>query len=98
MATGHLRTMSGHGGQDRINRGSRSTSYVSVSARSAFCVTQDRGKVLPHGWAKSLLATIHPSALLRAPDPATRGPEYRLFVEDLRLIPKIVNAVRLPAA
>jgi DNA polymerase len=61
----------------------------------AFRVTQDRGKILEHPWAKSLLATIHPSALLRFPDPAQREEEYRRFVEDLRLIPKTVSAVRI---
>jgi DNA polymerase len=64
----------------------------------SFRVTQDRGKVLSHAWAKSLLATIHPSALLRAPDPASRDQEYRLFVADLRMIPETVPAMRLLGA
>ncbi len=58
-----------------------------------FRVTQDRGKILKHPWAKSLLATVHPSALLRFPDPEQREQEYRLFVEDLGQIPKLVTAV-----
>jgi DNA polymerase len=64
----------------------------------SFRVTPDRGKVLQHASAKSVLATIHPPALLCAPDAATREREYQLFVEDLLVIPTIVAAVRLPAA
>jgi hypothetical protein len=30
------------------------------------------------------MATVHPSALLRAPDPATRERELGRFIDDLR--------------
>lgn len=49
-----------------------------------FRVTNDRGKFFPHRWGKELVATIHPSAILRAEDRAEE--EYELFVKDLRLI------------
>ncbi len=49
-----------------------------------FRVTSDRGKFFPHRWGKELVATIHPSAILRAQDRAEE--EYDLFVKDLRLI------------
>ena len=49
-----------------------------------FRVTTDRGKFFPHRWGKELVATIHPSAILRAQDRAEE--EYDLFVKDLRLI------------
>ena len=52
----------------------------------AFRVTQDRGRFFPHPRAKWVMATIHPSALLRMPEPEKRHQEYRLFVEDLRRI------------
>ena len=51
-----------------------------------FRVTTDRGKFFPHHWAKELVATIHPSAILRMPEPERREEEYNLFVEDLRLV------------
>lgn len=48
-----------------------------------FRVTANRGKFFPHPWAKEVLATIHPSAILRMPD--RYHEEYALLVEDLRL-------------
>ncbi len=51
-----------------------------------FRVTRDRGLFQPHRWAKQIMATIHPSALLRMPEPDRREEEYRLFVHDLGLI------------
>ena len=51
-----------------------------------FRVTVDRGKFFPHRWAKELVATIHPSAILRMPEPERREEEYNLFVQDLRLV------------
>lgn len=59
----------------------------------AFRVTQDRGRLLPHPWAKSLLATIHPSALLRVIEPERRASEYAQFVQDLRVIHQAVGAI-----
>ncbi len=49
-----------------------------------FRVTTDRGKFFPHRWAKEIVATIHPSAILRAQERSEM--EYELFVKDLRVI------------
>lgn len=49
-------------------------------------VTAERGKFLENAWAKTSLVTVHPSALLRAPDEERRKIEWELFVEDLRKI------------
>lgn len=43
------------------------------------------------------LVTIHPSFLLRMPDPAVKEQEYRRFVQDLRLIAKYVPAAKRAA-
>lgn len=51
-----------------------------------FRVTRDRGVILEHPNAGKVLATIHPSALLRMTGPGEREAEYAAFVEDLRLI------------
>lgn len=51
---------------------------------SKFRVTQERGKILESPFAKKVLATVHPSSLLRAPDEETRQREYIRFVQDLR--------------
>jgi uracil-DNA glycosylase len=43
------------------------------------------------------LVTIHPSFLLRMPDPDIKAQEYRRFVQDLRLIAKHVPVAKLAA-
>ncbi|MFL6589972.1 MAG: UdgX family uracil-DNA binding protein [Chthoniobacterales bacterium] len=50
----------------------------------SFRVTRDRGKVLKADLAPRVLATVHPSSLLRQPDEESREREYKLFVADLR--------------
>ena len=50
----------------------------------AFRVTRERGKVLSSKLAPKVVATVHPSSLLRQPDEESREREYALFVRDLR--------------
>jgi DNA polymerase len=57
----------------------------------AFRVTRDRGRLVPFALAPRALATVHPSALLRAPDEETRRREIERFIEDLRLVAKILQ-------
>jgi len=54
----------------------------------AFRVSKDRG---PSRWASYALATVHPSALLRAPDDETRHREIERFVRDLRQATAILS-------
>jgi len=49
-----------------------------------FRVTRERGKVLSSKLAPRVLATVHPSSLLRQPDEESREREYKHFVSDLR--------------
>jgi DNA polymerase len=49
-----------------------------------FRVTRDRGRFVQSRFAPHALATVHPSALLRAPDEDTRHREIKHFVDDLR--------------
>ncbi len=49
-----------------------------------FRVTRDRGKVLSSKLAPRVVATVHPSSLLRQPDEESRQREYKHFVADLR--------------
>ena len=53
-------------------------------------VTKQRGQFVEHRWAPQATSTIHPSAVLRAPD-EQRELEYNAFVEDLK---KVVAALR----
>ena len=56
----------------------------------AFRVTRDRGRLVPSALAPYALATVHPSALLRAPDEETRDREILRFVDDLRKVAAIL--------
>jgi uracil-DNA glycosylase family protein len=47
-------------------------------------VLRDRGRPLTSPLAPTVLVTVHPSSLLRAPDHAAREAGYRDFVADLR--------------
>lgn len=49
-----------------------------------FRITVERGKFFEHPWAKQLVATVHPSAILRVPDRYEE--EYSLFLRDLRTV------------
>ena len=48
-------------------------------------VTKERGLIDAPELAKRVVLTVHPSYLLRLPDPAAKAEAYRRFVEDLRL-------------
>jgi uracil-DNA glycosylase family protein len=52
---------------------------------SSFRVTRQRGEFLKNKWAPYLLATHHPSAILRVPDEIDRRRKHAELVEDLRL-------------
>jgi DNA polymerase len=51
---------------------------------ASFRVTRERGKLLESELASKVVATVHPSSLLRQPDEESREREYKLFVADLR--------------
>ena len=53
-----------------------------------FRVTRERGKVLSSKLAPKVVATVHPSSLLRQPDEESREREYASFVRDLRVAVK----------
>jgi DNA polymerase len=58
---------------------------------SSFRVTRERGKVLSSKFAPKIVATVHPSSLLRQPDEGSREREYRNFVADLRVASKAAS-------
>lgn len=57
-----------------------------------FRVTKERGVWLDSPMADRVIATVHPSSILRAPDPETRAAEYAAFVDDLRTVAEEINA------
>jgi uracil-DNA glycosylase family protein len=52
---------------------------------SAFRVTRQHGEVMPTGLGPPAIATIHPSAVLRAPDSKARADALAGLIADLRL-------------
>ena len=60
---------------------------------SSFKVTQHRGELLESELAPIVTATIHPSAILRGPDDASRAAEREAFAEDLRVVAEALASV-----
>ncbi len=60
-----------------------------------FRVTQHRGEWVPSSIAPFVMATVHPSSILRAPDDETRHEEMRKFIADLS---KVAGKIRTPKA
>jgi uracil-DNA glycosylase len=58
----------------------------------SFRVTRERGKILSSQFAPKIVATVHPSSLLRQPDEESREREYAHFVSDLRVALKAASA------
>jgi len=58
---------------------------------AGFRVTEDRGRVFPSTLAKRVLATVHPSSILRAPDEESRESELKNFVADLTAAARVLR-------
>lgn len=56
-----------------------------------FRVSQQRGEMIESPLARFVMATVHPSSILRAPDEARRHAERALFVEDLKKVAKVIH-------
>jgi DNA polymerase len=56
-----------------------------------FRVTRERGQWISSRWAPRVMATVHPSAILRAPDEEARRAERERFVADLALLREVLN-------
>jgi DNA polymerase len=53
---------------------------------SSFRVSRQRGEFLDSDLAPRVLATVHPSSILRAPDEEARALAYKGFVADLAVV------------
>ncbi|HET9181867.1 MAG TPA: UdgX family uracil-DNA binding protein [Candidatus Angelobacter sp.] len=60
-----------------------------------FRVSQRRGEWVTSSIAAAVMATVHPSSILRAPDDETRHEEMRKFIADLK---KVAVRINLPRA
>lgn len=56
-----------------------------------FKVTERRGEPIPSPLAELVMATVHPSSILRAPDAASRRAELARFVEDLERVSALLR-------
>src|SRR5467141_4245204 len=56
-----------------------------------FRVTKLRGQFIESTLAPYIMATVHPSSILRAPDDETRRDEKRRFVDDLKRIARVIS-------
>ena len=56
-----------------------------------FRVSRQRGQLIESNLAPNVMATIHPSSILRAPDEETRHAEMKLFVSDLKKVAKVIR-------
>lgn len=57
---------------------------------SAFRLTQHRGEIHASELAARVLATVHPSSILRAPDDETRHVEMAEFIGDLKAVARAI--------
>jgi uracil-DNA glycosylase family protein len=57
----------------------------------AFRVTKDRGKPVSSPLAEHVVATVHPSSILRAPDDDSRRAQMKAFVRDLKAVAKLMS-------
>ena len=57
----------------------------------AFRLTRDRGRFVPSPLAPRVLATVHPSSLLRIPDEDERHEAMKRLVDDLRVAARAVR-------
>lgn len=61
---------------------------------TGFRVTEERGKVLSSSLAPRVLATVHPSSILRAPDAESREEEMQSFIADLTIAARAMRERR----
>jgi len=56
-----------------------------------FSVTRQRGQVISSTLVPKVVATVHPSSILRAPDPESRKSQMEAFVRDLKRIARLIK-------
>ena len=62
-----------------------------------FSVTRQRGEFLKSSLAPNVMATVHPSSILRAPDSESRHAEMKKFIADLKKVARVLAPVRKAA-
>jgi uracil-DNA glycosylase family protein len=62
-----------------------------------FSVMRDRGKFVPSPIAPYVMATVHPSSILRAQDDASRREQKHAFIADLKVAARQIRNLRRAA-
>jgi len=62
-----------------------------------FSVSRQRGQLVPSALAPHVVATVHPSSILRTPDDTSRKSQMQAFVQDLKTIARLLKAEKLKA-
>jgi uracil-DNA glycosylase len=57
-----------------------------------FRVSRDRGKLIESSLARYVMATVHPSSILRARDDESRHAQLNEFIADLRRVAQVIEA------
>lgn len=60
----------------------------------AFRVTRDRGKLIPSDLAANVIATVHPSSILRAQDDQSRRSQFEAFIDDLKQVARVMRDLK----
>ena len=63
-----------------------------------FRVTQQRGEIVSSSFAPHVMATVHPSSILRVPDDESRRRERQLFLDDMAALARFLNEQKRLAA
>ena len=67
-----------------------STAAQSLLGRT-FSVTRQRGQLIDSPLAPNVMATVHPSSILRAPDSDARHLQMQQFIEDLKKVARLAR-------
>jgi DNA polymerase len=59
-----------------------------------FCVSKQRGELIESNLAPKVMATVHPSSILRAQDDESRHAEMERFTDDLKKVAKVIHGLR----
>ena len=63
-----------------------------------FRVSQRRGELIPSELAPHVMATVHPSSILRAPDDEKRRETRAQFTADMRKVAELIHGVKTKAS
>ncbi len=79
--------------QPRIIVGLGATAAQTIFG-STYRLTRERGQFVQNCWAPYVTSTLHPSAILRAPDEEQHHIEYEKFVDDLKKVQLVWKSLR----